>query len=479
VAKMTPVVIPHESVNDESVTLLSWQVANGEEVKEGQPIASIETSKAVMEINASATGFIQRLFQPGEDIVVGGILCRIYEDASQCTLEEAASSQPGQLLDAPRLTRPPSLPKGVSITPPQVNAEIDPLESESAPVRNGDRVPSNSTRFSKQAAELLMQHQLEPALFAGRGLVRTVDILEYLGSGGSRQGTSETEPFETTTDRVTSPTGSPSVAVRTEKLSRRKRAEVNNLASAYRHALVSNVSVVVPTRGLRAAAAQHPEIQQNVTAVIIFETARLLRKYPHLNAFYADGKICFYEAVNIGFAVDGGRGLKVLMIRDADSKGIAEIAVEMQELLVRYLNDDIPTELLEGGTFTVTDLSGEGVFSFHPLLSQWQSAILGIGGEFFVPGTASGLFNLVLSFDHQVSEGRQAAQFLSELRQRLQYYEEALRNSGRSHEGTEEPHCFRCLRPAGELQEWGHFLLLSVKPDGTPKHVCSICLQGM
>ena len=336
-----------------------------------------------------------------------------------------------------------------------------------------------STRFSKQAAELLVQHQLEPALFAGRGLVRTVDILEYLGSGGSRQGTSETEPFETATNRLTSLTRSPSVAVRTEKLPRRKRAEVDNLASAYRHALVSNVSVVVPTRGLRAAAAQHPEIQQNATAVIIFETARLLRKHPHLNAFYADGKIHFYEAINIGFAVDGGRGLKVLMIRDADSKGIAEIAAEMRELLVRYLNDDIPTELLEGGTFTVTDLSGEGVFSFHPLLSQWQSAILGIGGEFFVPGTASGLFNLVLSFDHQVSEGRQAAQFLSELRQRLQHYEEALRNSGKSHEGTEEPHCFRCLRPAGELQEWGHFLLLSVKPDGTPKHVCSICLQGM
>ena len=141
-AKMTPVVIPHESVNDESVTLLCWQVANGEEVKEGQPIASIETSKAVMEINASATGFIQCLFQPGEDIVVGGILCRIYEDAGQCTLEGTTSSQAGHLLDAQRLTRPPSLAKGVSIPPPQVSAEVDPLESEIAPVRNGDRVPN-------------------------------------------------------------------------------------------------------------------------------------------------------------------------------------------------------------------------------------------------------------------------------------------------------------------------------------------------
>jgi 2-oxoglutarate dehydrogenase E2 component (dihydrolipoamide succinyltransferase) len=477
VAKMTPVVIPHESVNDESVTLISWHVANGEEVKEGQPIASIETSKAVMEINASASGFVKCLFQPGEDIVVGSTLCRIYEDADQCASDETASSSvPGHLNNAQ--TRPASFPNDVMITPPQAGAQVDPGESQSASIRNGDR-SSNSTRFSKRAAELLMERQLEPALFAGRGLVRAIDILEYLGGDGSRQDTSDTVPIETTTHRMTSPTLPPGVAVRSEKLSRRKRAEVNNLASAYRHALVSDVSVVVPTRGLRAAAAHHPEIQQNATAVIIFETARLLRKYPHLNAFYADGKIHFYEAANIGFAVDGGHGLKVLVIRDADTKGIAEIAAEMQELLVRYLNDDIPTELLEGGTFTVTDLSGEGVFSFHPLLSQWQSAILGIGGEFFVPGTVSGLFHLVLSFDHQVSEGRQAAQFLSELRQRLQHYEEALRNSGRNHELTEEPHCFRCLRPAGELQEWGHFLLLSVKPDGTPKHVCSICLQGM
>jgi len=131
-----------------------------------------------------------------------------------------------------------------------------------------------------------------------------------------------------------------------------------------------------------------------VSAVIIFETARLLKTFPLFNAYCADGSIHFYEQVNIGFAVDADRGLKVPVIRDADTKSLPEIAAEMQEAVVDYLNDSLPMKSLAGGTFTVTDLSGDGVFAFHPLINQGQSAILGICGEFFPPGSKEGMFNL-------------------------------------------------------------------------------------
>ena len=142
-----------------------------------------------------------------------------------------------------------------------------------------------------------------------------------------------------------------------------------------------------------------------MTAIIVFEAARLLRKYPNFNAFYAAGDAHYYEDVNIGFAVDAGRGLKVPVIHHADRKGIIEITTEMRERVVAYLEDELPVKALTLCTFTVTDLSGEGVATFHPLINQGQSAILGICAEVFAPGSREGTFNLVLSFDHQLSEG--------------------------------------------------------------------------
>ena len=80
--------------------------------------------------------------------------------------------------------------------------------------------------------------------------------------------------------------------------------------------------------------------------------------------------------------------------------------------LLAYTSGEITLEAASGGTFTVTDLSGEGVFSFQPLINQRQSAILGVGAEFLAPGGSEGFYQLILTFDHRLTEGRAAAQFL-------------------------------------------------------------------
>jgi pyruvate/2-oxoglutarate dehydrogenase complex dihydrolipoamide acyltransferase (E2) component len=211
--------------------------------------------------------------------------------------------------------------------------------------------------------------------------------------------------------------------VRVEELSRAKRVEIKYLASGAAHTLASVVTVPCPAAGLRAALAHLPELGQGGTAVIVYEAARLLKKYPVFNAYYADGRVHYYEQVNVGFAVDGGHGLKVPVIAQADRKGLPEIAREMEDRILDYVNDALPLAALAGGTFTLTDLSAEGVTSFHPLINQGQSAILGIGAAYASgePGRAS--FNLILAFDHQLAEGRTAARMLCELRDRLATYE--------------------------------------------------------
>jgi pyruvate/2-oxoglutarate dehydrogenase complex dihydrolipoamide acyltransferase (E2) component len=272
------------------------------------------------------------------------------------------------------------------------------------------------------------------------------------------------------------------VPFRSEILSRSKRTEIRYLTSSYRTTLPSVVTVAVPTRGLRAAAAQCAHPPGITTAIILFEVARLLQQYPRFNAFYAEGTANLYESINIGFALDAGHGLKVPVIRQANTKSLPEIASEMQELLRRYLDNALQVDDLAAGTFTITDLSSEGVLIFHPLINQGQAAILGIGSEYGSgPGPIGGFFTLTLSFDHQLNEGRQAAQFLQELARRLQAYEAAMQAQTSD---TGEPHCARCqtslsrLRELDHDQRGAHFLVQTIQPDGTQAYLCSHCMQG-
>ena len=222
--------------------------------------------------------------------------------------------------------------------------------------------------------------------------------------------------------------------------------------------------------------AHHAAVGDSATAIIVAETARLLRKYPVFNAYYSDENINYYDQVNIGFAVDAGKGLKVPVIRDADRKEIAAIAAEMRELVVTYLDDRLTVESLAGGTFTVTDLSGENVVAFHPLISRGQAAILGVCAEVSLPGTGAGAFNLVLGFDHQLSEGRTAGRFLGELRERLTHYEETFLRDRVTR--AEVPRCARCQGSYHELAANGHALVQSVQADGSVRLLCKLCFEG-
>jgi pyruvate/2-oxoglutarate dehydrogenase complex dihydrolipoamide acyltransferase (E2) component len=266
------------------------------------------------------------------------------------------------------------------------------------------------------------------------------------------------------------------VATRPERLARAKRVEAKSLRAGAEFTLPSTVTVACPTRGFRDAVARQAAVGGSATAVIVAEAARLLRKYPAFNAYHDDGTMRVYESVNVGFAVDAGRGLKVPVVRDADRKDIAAIAAEMRDLVVAYLDDALTVESLAGGTFTVTDLSGEGVAAFHPLISRGQSAILGVCAEVSLPGAAAGWFNLVLGFDHQLSEGRTAARFLNELRERLAHYESTVVRGDRA--GAEEPRCARCQAGYRELAANGHALIQAVGADGSVRLLCKLCFEG-
>ena len=437
---------PVENVNDDTIAIVTWLVENGTHVEKGQPLVLAETSKTSFDIPAPEAGFMWQVAAAETDVPTGTVLCYLGD-----TLEKVKAAAASIA----------SRPEPDSARPAAVADET--LIAASADT-TAQKPPA---RFSATAAALLRELGIDPAVFAGRGLIREQDVRGYQASAFGQQ-----------TPTPVSSAAPQGVPIRVEKQARSKKVEIRHLRAGWTSTLPSSVSVAVPTSGFfRDAVGQ--AAPGFASAAVIFETARLLRQYPIFNACYADDGTRYYESVNLGYAIDLGKGLKVPVIQNADRKSLHEIADEKQRYLVDYLADALPLECLVGGTFTLTDLSGEGVAHFQPMINEGQAAILGVCAEMFPAGAANGTYNLVLAFDHQLADGRTAAGFLRDLRERLIAHEAGLFRRPDQAEPAEEPSCSICLRPLSELEDSQHFLLRTVdRVAEGGRMICSICLQG-
>jgi pyruvate/2-oxoglutarate dehydrogenase complex dihydrolipoamide acyltransferase (E2) component len=462
---MQAVHIPHEHVNDESVMLVKWLAADGSQVKAGQSLVVIETSKATTEVEAPRAGYLRHGAAEGTEVPVGGIFCHITDGPA----EEVKAAAPVVPVATPgaHVAAVPPVEAARTSAPPSAHKDT-----------NGEGAPAGAPaeiRYSRKALELIEQHGLSRELFKGRNLVREGDVLALLGGAtpsAERNAAPVPEKSAPAAAPVPGPTAATGVPIRTEDLPRRKRVEARYLASGVHNTLTSVVSVLCSAEGLNGALKMQPDLGRSAAPVIIYETARLLRKYPVLNAFHDRGQINYYERVNVGLAVDAGSGLKVPVVENADTKGVVEIAAEVENLLLAYVTDEIPVAALAGGTFTITDLSSEDVFTFHPLINQGQAAILGVGAPFTTSGTGDAVFHLILSFDHQLTEGRTAALFLKELRDRIESYA-GVRGDGEPGHGG-QPACTHCGRPASDPAVG--VLIEAINAEGRKGYICKSCL---
>ena len=112
--------------------------------------------------------------------------------------------------------------------------------------------------------------------------------------------------------------------------------------------------------------------------IILFAVSRVIKKHKALNAHYTGTSMKYFNHVHLGMAVDTDRGLMVPTIFNADQKSLNEIAIESKKLAEACRTGKINPDLLQGGTFTVTNLGGLGVESFTPVINPPQTAILGV-----------------------------------------------------------------------------------------------------
>lgn len=418
--------VPHESVNDEFLTVLEFFVKEGERVKPGTMLLELETSKATISVEADKEGFAHFCCRVGDEVPINGLLVQIGDQPV------AASTQQSQLVDATSTSTKPS-----------------------------------HTIFSKAAEELIKQHKLDSTLFADRDFVSSHDVMAHLGVERPAQVNGVTEPMQ-----KKGSTKAPAVNVPVEwiKVSSFKKREIQYLSDVQSAGLVSTLHIRLELQKVWPFLDKRMKyFKKSILPIVVFECGKLLQRFPLLNAFFNGDQVGCYQEVHVGFAVDLGDGLKVIRVPQTSTKTLAVIEDEIFELSNKYVDQVLTPADLSDITFTITDLSTEGVDSFIPLINARNSAILGISAA-----NDAQQMELSLSFDHRVTEGKYVAEFLRELKQRVESYstteEEAVLQAG-------SIRCYKCRKTMSEdLSDVG--FMKCITPRGTEAFICQACLKG-
>jgi len=162
-------------------------------------------------------------------------------------------------------------------------------------------------------------------------------------------------------------------------------------------------------------------IKVTMLAFLIKASVAALKKFPDFNSSIEGDNLVLKQYYNIGFAADTPNGLVVPVIKNADQKGVLQIAKEMGELSAKARDGKMGPADMQGGCFSISSLGGIGGTAFTPIINAPEVAILGVSksamkpvwnGKDFVPAL---IVPLSMSYDHRVIDGAQAARFTAYL----------------------------------------------------------------
>lgn len=436
-ALLQEIKVPLLSVNDTSLTVVEINVVSGSAVQPGDLLMVFETSKTTYELHAESAGFVKILAEANNDYEVNRTIAEIYS-----TFEEAEEVS----------TMPSFTIVDKTIAMPNSNNKALP-----------DLDFSGSAIFSNSAKKLLAELGADISAFAGWDMVTKQDVEKIF-----LKNTQETQaPFsknEIVVNKEILPKG-----VVSKSLSSNKKREIEYLSAVQHTGLISTVNIQIDTRNIFTYVnRQMKYLKNSLLPLILYEASRLLRTHTLLNAFYHEDKIYFYEEVNIGFAIDIDKGLKVLKVLASDQQSIFDIEEQIFSLSEKYIEDKLSIQDLTDITFTVTDLSGEGIHSFKPLVNKYNSSILGVSAA----DAKTKSMTLSLSFDHRVTEGKEVSVFLRELKQRLESYSYIDLQNVRP-----DVTCNKCIKTLNE-DLTGLGMMPCIATDGSEGYICASCWSG-
>ncbi|MCY4147179.1 MAG: dihydrolipoamide acetyltransferase family protein [Chloroflexi bacterium] len=410
------IVLPKLGNTVESAIILAWHVEVGDSIAAGDLLCEIETDKATLEVESSATGtLLARLVDVGEE---ASVLADI------AVVGEVGEPLDDQLTPQPAPMKPAATPPAPAASPPPPAAEAPARQKISPRARNlAQRKRLATSHVSGSGPDgRIIERDIEATLQNRQSITPVAQAM--LESGDYILG-------EAASSRVKKadllPIGESRAAVEIPLRGARK-----TIATRMLHSLQSTAQLTLHThadatalKAFRARLKNSPEALGlrgiGINELLLFAVARALPQFSMLNALFENDTIYQHTAVHLAQAVDSERGLLAPVLRDADQLSLRKLAEGAQQLAEAGRTGKIQPDQLQGGTFTVSNLGSLGIESFTPVLNPPQVALLGVGAMQLKPIEREGEvafsphIGLSLTINHQVVDGAPAARFLSAL----------------------------------------------------------------
>ncbi len=405
----------------QDVPVIEVHIKPGDRVEKEQSLITLESDKATMDVPSSHAGLVKEVrVKVGDNISEGGVVLLL--EASDASASAPAVSA------APAAPVAPVAPAPVASTPtppPAAIPAVTPVHAE--PVSSIDGASHASPSVRKFAREL----GVTIALVKGtgpKGRISQEDVQAFVKSvmtGASAPASQSTGGSLGGLNLLPWPKVDFSKFGETERqpLSRIKKLSAANLARNW--VMIPAVTYhedadITDLEAFRVQTNKENEKQGSkitMLAFLIKASVAALKKYPEFNASLDGDDLVLKKYFHIAFAADTPNGLVVPVIRNADQKGIFEIARETAELAALAREGKLKPEQMQGASFTISSLGGIGGTYFAPIINAPEVAILGVSkaamkpvwdGKAFVPRL---ICPLSLTADHRVIDGALATRF--------------------------------------------------------------------
>jgi pyruvate dehydrogenase E2 component (dihydrolipoamide acetyltransferase) len=407
--------------------LVKWLKNEGDAVKSGEPIAEVETDKAIMELVARGDGVLRkRLINEGESRPVGQLVGVIA--AKDENIDAVLAEAGGAGAKAPEKAAAQSQQAGAAASPPKPSqtqsASPQPSAPQPAPGAhpaanqgNGDRAKSSPLARRMASDRGLDISSVQGSGPGGRIIKRDIEAAgsgsgatpSGVGRGGGasvvRRSGADFEDVALTQIRKT--------------IARRLAESIGPIPTFYLTAEL-DLSRVVEMR--EAMVEMGDEFKVSINDVLLKAVATALSQHPEVNAHWLGDKIRYHNRVHLGMAVATDDGLIVPVIFDADQKRLSEISRESKELAKLARERKLKPEQYTGSTFSVSNLGMMQIDQFTAIINPPEVGIIAIGTAEDTPVIVNGELQtrkrvrLTMSCDHRAVDGAVGARFLVTLR---------------------------------------------------------------
>ena len=410
--------LPKLSPTMEEGTLVAWTKSEGDEVDVDDLLAEVETDKATMEFRSFDRGVLLKILVPeGETLepdMPVAIIGKAGEDISDLIAQvEAGSGSSSAASSEPE-------PEAQATAEPEPAQQPPAAEAAPSPAAEVGKPPTSTGRVlsSPLVRRLAREREIDLRLVEGtgpRGRIIKRDIDGYTPPPAGRA--------------VAAGERLPPRVVKASSMRRtiaRRLTESKQTIPHYYLTIDVDISPLSDARKAINAALEAEGRKISLNDLIIKAAGTTLRRVPEVNASWMDKEIHYHQVVDISVAVAVEDGLMTPVVRDADQKGVAEIADEVRDLATRARDRTLQPEEMTNGTFSISNLGMFGIEEFSAVINPPEAAILAVGTIREEPVVTNGevaigrRMRFTMSCDHRVIDGATGAKFMAALQQTLE-----------------------------------------------------------